>query len=108
MTATMPEIRDRLEAELERRAIVHIPEQADRTGDKMDQAQAIQAQRLDDSLATKTSRERMAIRAAIMRLGRGTYGLCTGCGDEIASARLEAVPWAAMCVRCQQEWEQTA
>ena len=107
MTATMPQIRERLEAELTRRT-VGAPEQVTRSGDRVDQAQAIQSARLDDSLAAKTSRERIAIRAAIMRIDRGTYGLCTGCGAEIAPARLEAIPWAAMCIPCQQGWEQTA
>ena len=107
MTAAMPEVRDRLEAELARRTVA-APEQVTRTGDRIDQAQAVQAQRIGDSLAAKTSRERMAIRAAIMRLDRGTYGLCTGCGAEIAPSRLEAIPWAAMCIPCQQEMEATA
>ena len=66
----MPEVRDRLEAELSHRTVA-TPEQVTRSGDRVDQAQAIQSARLDDSLAAKTSRERMQIRSAIMRLDRG-------------------------------------
>ena len=32
---------------------------------------------------------------------RGTYGACLRCGQPIAPARLEALPWAAHCIECQ-------
>jgi RNA polymerase-binding transcription factor DksA len=41
-----------------------------------------------------------AVEAALGRLDDGTYGSCEGCGQPIAPERLEAVPWAARCVRC--------
>jgi RNA polymerase-binding transcription factor DksA len=37
---------------------------------------------------------------ALERIDSGTYGLCVGCGSEIPSERLQAVPWAALCVPC--------
>lgn len=40
------------------------------------------------------------IRAALRRLSDGTYGQCLRCGDTIAEARLDAVPWAPLCRRC--------
>lgn len=106
MTAAMPEIRERLETELACRTVDGpAGEQVTRSADVSDRAQAAQSARLEDSLAAATNRERMAIRAAIMRFERGTYGLCTGCGVEIAPARLKALPWAALCIPCQQEEE---
>ncbi len=97
-------IRERLDAELARRTVDDV-EQITRMADLSDAAQEAQAVRLSDSLAAKTRRERMAIRAAMMRLDRGTYGLCTGCGVEIGDRRLDLIPWAALCVRCQQDRE---
>jgi len=38
---------------------------------------------------------------AIDRVGRGRYGACVNCGEEIAIGRLVAVPEAERCVRCQ-------
>src|SRR5487761_1382732 len=35
---------------------------------------------------------------ALLRLAGGTYGVCEGCGDEIAPARLKAIPWARFCI----------
>lgn len=42
------------------------------------------------------------IRSALERIRAGTYGTCLNCGDEIAPARLAAVPWAGFCIRCQE------
>jgi DnaK suppressor protein len=39
---------------------------------------------------------------ALDRFGQGTYGLCTQCRSPIDPARLEALPYAALCMHCQQ------
>ncbi len=36
--------------------------------------------------------------AALARLEAGTYGLCRACGREIGTERLEAVPYATLCI----------
>ena len=45
------------------------------------------------------------IQEAIKALDRGQYGECVRCGKDINEKRLEAVPWATMCIRCQEETE---
>lgn len=42
------------------------------------------------------------VRAALERIGHGTYGVCIDCGRAIEPARLEAVPWTPYC-RADQE-----
>jgi DnaK suppressor protein len=42
---------------------------------------------------------------AMQRLEEGTYGTCASCGQEIAEARLRAVPFATLCVACQEQAE---
>jgi len=42
------------------------------------------------------------IDTALERLDRGEFGICEGCGDAIPPKRLEAIPWAAYCVPCQE------
>ena len=37
---------------------------------------------------------------ALARIEDGTYGTCTNCGKEIALARLDAQPWASLCIDC--------
>ncbi len=41
------------------------------------------------------------IDAALERVKDGTYGKCCQCGNEIPASRLEAVPFAMYCVRCE-------
>jgi len=45
------------------------------------------------------------IREALDRIEGGSYGTCTGCEDPIQPKRLEAVPWAPLCVQCQELFE---
>ena len=46
------------------------------------------------------------IEAALERIEEGNYGRCEECGRKIAQARLEAVPYVALCVRCASQREQ--
>ena len=45
------------------------------------------------------------IEQAVKAIDRGQYGECVRCGEDINGKRLEALPWAKMCIRCQQETE---
>ncbi|HZU14386.1 MAG TPA: TraR/DksA C4-type zinc finger protein [Chloroflexota bacterium] len=42
---------------------------------------------------------------AIARLDDGTYGVCTTCAEPIPPRRLEALPFATLCVPCQSQAE---
>ena len=46
------------------------------------------------------------IEAAIERIEEGTYGQCEECGGKIPKRRLEAIPYAALCVRCASQQEE--
>jgi DnaK suppressor protein len=39
---------------------------------------------------------------ALGRFDQGTYGICEQCMEDIDPARLEALPYATLCLRCQQ------
>jgi len=45
------------------------------------------------------------IEAAIERIEDGGYGQCEECGEKIPKSRLEAIPYAALCVRCAAQQE---
>ena len=45
------------------------------------------------------------IDAALRRIGEGTYGECSECGDEIPEARLRALPFAVRCKDCEEARE---
>jgi RNA polymerase-binding protein DksA len=44
---------------------------------------------------------------AMERLDDGSYGTCAVCGEQIAPRRLDAIPEATTCVRCQESLEVT-
>ena len=72
------------------------------TSDPGDQAVADVAK--DDLLqeASRDSEELEQIEAALARIEQGTYGICEKCGKEIPKSRLDAVPWATLCVQDQE------
>jgi len=43
---------------------------------------------------------------ALKRIEDGTYGKCVNCGRPIPEKRLEAIPWAARDVKCEEQLEQ--
>ena len=46
-----------------------------------------------------------AIEAALERVTLGTFGCCEECGVKIPKARLNAIPYAALCVKCAAHQE---
>jgi DnaK suppressor protein len=40
---------------------------------------------------------------ALSKVEAGTYGTCERCGNPIAPERLEAIPWARLCIDCKQK-----
>ncbi|MHB9024630.1 MAG: TraR/DksA C4-type zinc finger protein [Armatimonadota bacterium] len=45
------------------------------------------------------------VNVALEKLEDGTYGVCDSCGVEINPNRLEALPWASLCLNCQDRLE---
>ena len=60
---------------------------------------------LDYTLEENEERLLTEIDAALKRIEGGTYGTCTNCGKQIPEERLEALPWATLCINCQRERE---
>jgi len=42
------------------------------------------------------------VREALDRLAKGEYGICEDCEEYISPRRLDAIPWARVCVKCQE------
>ena len=45
------------------------------------------------------------VESALNHIREGSFGVCTICGDDISVRRMEAVPWAVHCVKCQEKIE---
>ena len=67
------------------------------------------AERQEDEVLTALSLSDQAelsrIDAALARLDDGSYGQCANCGEQIAPARLQAMPDAVLCVTCAEAAE---
>jgi DnaK suppressor protein len=64
-------------------------------------ASQVFAQQRDLALHDRSQVQLDLVDAALARLEAGTFGACLRCGQPIAPARLEALPWAAHCISCQ-------
>jgi RNA polymerase-binding transcription factor DksA len=56
-----------------------------------------------EGLGHASEAEVIAIRAALARMDKGEYGLCTSCGDEISAERLDVLPFTPLCRGCAAE-----
>jgi DnaK suppressor protein len=63
---------------------------------------------VDFALMQMKSETLSKIDEAVRRLEHGTYGACVDCGAEIAEARLKALPFASLCLDCQERQESRA
>ncbi len=50
---------------------------------------------------SQQSEQLASIQDSLRRMEDGSYGVCIECGEPITPKRLEAVPWAGLCVGCQ-------
>ena len=60
---------------------------------------------IDYTLEEHDERLLKAIDQALTRIDAGTYGVCVNCGARIAPERLEAMPWATLCIDCKRKEE---
>lgn len=73
--------------------------------DSGDQALVDLDREMGISLQEMRNRERQLIDDALFSLEEGTYGVCAECGGEISEKRLEALPFARLCVDCKSKRE---
>ncbi|HUJ55590.1 MAG TPA: TraR/DksA C4-type zinc finger protein [Gaiellaceae bacterium] len=69
-------------------------------------ATATLGREIDYTLGENSGEVLAQIDAALDRIETGTYGICAGCGREIPQPRLEAYPWASLCIDCKRLAEQ--
>ncbi len=76
-------------------------------GDVVDAAYDSAQDEISSQLAEVESRELASIENALERMKEGTYGQCEVCGSRIPMARLDALPYATMCIGCQRDLERS-
>ncbi|MGA2616435.1 MAG: TraR/DksA family transcriptional regulator [Thermoguttaceae bacterium] len=78
---------------------------AQTSGDVVDAALDSVQDEISSQLAEVESRELTRIEYALERMRTGQFGVCEGCGTAIPMARLNALPYATCCIKCQREAE---
>lgn len=78
---------------------------SDASGDVVDWALDSVQDEINSQLAEVESRELSRIENALERMRDGQYGACEACGTNIPMARLNALPYATLCIKCQRETE---
>jgi DnaK suppressor protein len=78
----------------------------ERTADELDEVQFA----ADRELSTRNLERRVgllrSVRGALDRISDGSYGACLECEEEISPKRLRAMPWATLCINCQEHADQ--
>ena len=74
-------------------------------GDSVDAAVDTANDEINSQLVEIESRELEQIEHALHRIVQGVYGRCEFCGEKIAEARLNALPYTNTCIDCQRENE---
>ena len=74
-----------------------------RQGDLADQANGTNEVHIQLKLRQVDAKILQAIDEALERIEKGSYGVCRDCGERIADARLNAIPWTRVCIRCKEK-----
>ena len=74
-----------------------------RQGDLADQASGNNEVHIQLKLKQTDAKILQATEEALARIEKGTYGICRDCGEPIAPARLDAIPWTRVCIQCKQK-----
>ncbi len=74
-----------------------------RQGDLADQATGNNEVHIQLKLKQTDAKILQAIEEALVRIEKGTYGVCRDCGEPIAEPRLNAIPWTRVCITCKEK-----
>ena len=74
-----------------------------RQGDLADQASGNNEVHIQLRLRQTDAKILTAIEEALARIEKGSYGTCRDCGEPIAPARLNAIPWTRVCISCKEK-----
>ncbi|MGH9917067.1 MAG: TraR/DksA family transcriptional regulator, partial [Pyrinomonadaceae bacterium] len=79
--------------------------EAEETHDPADMAANAYAKEVLISMSDNDRQFLKLIDEALERMDSNEFGICRVCEDPITEKRLEAVPWARFCLRCQDRME---
>ena len=75
----------------------------EKSSDALDEVQLMGERELAIRNFDRDSGMLRQVRRALSRIANGTYGVCLHCEEDILPKRMSALPWAAYCVKCQEQ-----
>ena len=105
MTKDLKLIRHELNSQLKKAISSHAAGDSIRiqqVADPIDMTQEALARDMAVQILHRKSTLVRRLRSAIERIDEGSYGICLECEEEIAPRRLKAIPWAELCISCQE------
>lgn len=75
----------------------------DESPDELDRIQSAAAREAAIGSLERSALQASKIRGALTRVADGSFGLCLDCEELIHAKRLAAVPWATLCIKCQEK-----
>lgn len=91
--------RDELELVVRKRDAITI----EKSADALDEVQHAAERELAIRNLDRESHLLRNVRSALARIEDGSFGICVHCEEEISPKRLNAVPWTALCIQCQEQ-----
>ena len=76
--------------------------------DAMDTVDRASSAYTKEFMFSKSNNDRRLLQSttdAISRITSGEFGQCLSCEELVERKRLEAIPWAGLCVKCQEKEE---
>jgi len=95
-------------SELQRSAISKDEIAIERTAEMLDEIQRTSERELAMNRLSRNWHTASQVAEALARISDGSYGICAGCEEEISERRLAAIPWAKLCIHCQEKADQDA
>src|SRR6187551_2204537 len=93
--------RDSLVGQVQQAELYSRERDAEATQDPADMAANAYTKELLVSMSDNDRQLLNLIDEALVRMDDSGYGKCVHCGEALPEKRLDAVPWARHCVRCQ-------
>ena len=89
------------------KTVGNLVQPGDVASDPLDQAALESERNYTLRIRDRESRLIKKIKAALLKIEDGTFGICEACGDDITVARLRARPVTAYCIQCKTRMEAT-
>jgi DnaK suppressor protein len=78
------------------------------SADELDRIQHAQERDFAMGVLNRESVRLREVGVALERIDSGSFGICLNCEEDIGAKRLAAVPWAVLCIVCQEAADRMA